>query len=176
MDRKLNKRIADYIGSFKKRIKEKVIQLKFEDTSKVQELMEFIFEFDRLVLSKEDVSKRKRVKNSIPSSNRCHAKRANGEQCTRKQKDGHIYCGTHIKGIPHGIMNATSSDGNQVINAEVVAEDINGIVYYLDKHGNIFSTEDVLKQKTNPKVVAHYEITPDKQYKIIPISETETTS
>jgi len=175
MDRKLNKRIADYIGSFKKRIKEKVIQLRFEDTSKVQELMEFIFEFDRLVLSKEDVSKRKRVKNSIPSSNRCHAKRANGEQCTRKQKDGHIYCGTHIKGIPHGIMNA-SSDGNQVINAEVVAEDINGIVYYLDKHGNIFSTEDVLKQKTNPKVVAHYEITSDKQYKIIPISEAESTS
>ena len=156
MDRKLNKRIAEYIGDFKKQIKEKTLQLRFTDTEKVQELMEFVFQYDRLVLSKEDVSKRKRVKNSIPCNNRCHAKRANGEQCTRKQKDGFSYCGTHIKGIPHGIVSTNAGDDSQYINAEVIAEEINGIVYYLDKHGNIFSTEDVLKQTPNPKVIAKY--------------------
>jgi hypothetical protein len=156
MDRKLNKRIAEYIGDFKKQIKEKTLNLRFTDTEKVQELMEFVFQYDRLVLSKEDVSKRKRVKNSIPCNNRCHAKRANGEQCTRKQKDGFTYCGTHIKGIPHGIVSTNTGDDSQYINAEVIAEEINGIVYYLDKHGNIFSTEDVLKQTPNPKVIAKY--------------------
>ena len=156
MDRKLNKRIADYVGNFKKQIKERTLQLRFTDTEKVQELMEFVFQYDRLVLSKEDVSKRKRVKNSIPCNNRCHAKRANGEQCTRKQKDGFAYCGTHIKGIPHGVVNATSGDGSQYINSEVVAEEINGIIYYLDKHNNVFSTEDVLKQTPDPKVIAKY--------------------
>ena len=44
MDRKLNKRIAEYIGDFKKQIKEKTLQLRFTDTEKVQELMEFVFQ------------------------------------------------------------------------------------------------------------------------------------
>ena len=70
MDRKLNRRIADYVGDFKKQIKEKALELRFTDTEKLQELMEFVFQYNRLVLSKEDVSKRKRVKNSIPSNNR----------------------------------------------------------------------------------------------------------
>lgn len=163
MDRKLNKRIAEYIGDFKKQIKEKVVQLRFDDVSKVQDLMSFIFEYDRLVLSKEDVSKRKRVKNSIPNNNRCQAKRASGEQCTRKQKDGFVYCGTHIKGIPHGIiLNENTENNTQYINTEVIAEEINGIIYYLDKHGNIFCTEDVLKQIPDPKVIAHYKKTGDQ--------------
>ena len=168
MDRKLNKRIAEYIGDFKKQIKEKVVQLRFDDVSKVQDLMSFIFEYDRLVLSKEDVSKRKRVKNSIPNNNRCQAKRASGEQCTRKQKDGFVYCGTHIKGVPHGVMNSSSEEEGQLINSEVTAEEINGIVYYLDKHGNIFSTEDVLKQKEDPTVIAHYKKV-NNEYIVYPI-------
>ena len=45
------------------------------------------------------------------------------------------------------------------MNTEVIAEEINGIVYYLDKIGNIFSTEDVLRHIPNPKVVAHYKLT-----------------
>ena len=176
MDRKLNRRIADYVGDFKKQIKEKALELRFTDTEKLQELMEFIFQYNRLVLSKEDVSKRKRVKNSIPSNNRCHAKRANGEQCTRKQKEGFVYCGTHIKGIPHGIITGNSSDGSQYINGEVIAEEINGIVYYLDKHNNVFSTEDVLKQTPNPKVIAKYKKDGDRYiiYSISPPSQPTT--
>lgn len=156
MDRKLNKRIADYVVEFKKTIKEKALQLNFTENNKIQELIEYIYNYDRLVLSKEDVSKRKRVKNTIPNTNRCHAKRANGEQCTRKQKEGHCFCGTHVKGTPHGIMNSDSEQEQTYVIGEVTAEDINGIVYYLDKHGNIFSTEDVLNGTPNPKVVGKY--------------------
>lgn len=156
MDRKLNKRIADYVVEFKKTIKEKALELNFSENGKIQELVEFIYNYDRLVLSKEDVSKRKRVKNTIPNTNRCHAKRANGEQCTRKQKEGHCFCGTHVKGTPHGIMNNETEQENMYVIGEVTAEDINGIVYYLDKHGHIFSTEDVLNGIPNPKVVGKY--------------------
>ena len=119
-------------------------------------IVEFIYNYDRLVLSKEDVSKRKRVKNTIPNTNRCHAKRANGEQCTRKQKEGYCFCGTHVKGTPHGIMNNETEQENTYVIGEVTAEDINGIVYYLDKYGHIFSTEDVLNGIPNPKVVGKY--------------------
>lgn len=157
MDRKLNKVIADYVGDFKKNIKEKSLELKFNESQKIQELVEYVFNFDRLVLSKEDVSKRKRVKNTIPNTNRCHAKRANCEQCTRKQKEGHTFCGTHVKGTPHGVINSNNPEHLETyVVGEVVAEDINGIVYYLDKTGNVFSTEDVLKGTPNPKVIAHY--------------------
>ena len=156
MDRKLNKRIADYVVEFKKTIKEKALELNFSENGKIHELVEFIYNYDRLVLSKEDVSKRKRVKNTIPNTNRCHAKRANGEQCTRKQKEGHCFCGTHVKGTPHGLMNNETEQENTYVIGEVTAEDINGIVYYLDKHGHIFSTEDVLNGIPNPKVVGKY--------------------
>lgn len=157
MDRKLNKLIADYVGEFKKDIKEKALGMQFND-EKIQELIEYVYNYDRLILSKEDVSKRKRVKNTIPNTNRCHAKRANCEQCTRKQKEGYTFCGTHVKGTPHGVINMNNNDESLTtyVIGEVVAEDINGIVYYLDKNGNIFSTEDVLKGTPNPKVVARY--------------------
>ena len=62
----------------------------------------FVFDYDQISLSKEDFTKRKRVKNVVPIQLRCCAKRANGEQCTRRKKDDNDFCGTHIKGIPYG--------------------------------------------------------------------------
>ena len=53
----------------------------------------------------QDFVKRKRVKNTIPTENRCSAKRACGQQCTRRKKGESCFCGTHIKGIPHGEIN-----------------------------------------------------------------------
>lgn len=156
MDRKLNKRIADYVGDFKKNIKQKALDLQFQETDKIEELVRYVFEVERLVFSKDDVSKRKRIKNAIPSLNRCHARRANGEQCTRKQKEGCSFCGTHVKGTPHGIITTSESDNGDVITGEVFAEEIGGIVYYLDKHNNVFSTEDILNDKQDPKVIAQY--------------------
>ena len=66
MDRKLNKRIADYVVEFKNDIKKRAIDLDFSDKTKIEQLVSYIFDYDRLVLSKEDVSKRKRIKNTIP--------------------------------------------------------------------------------------------------------------
>ena len=51
MDRKLNKRIADYVVEFKKTIKEKALELNFSENGKIQDLVEFIYNYDRLVLS-----------------------------------------------------------------------------------------------------------------------------
>lgn len=166
MDRKLNKRIADYVSDFKKAIKIKIIEQDYSETTKIQDLISFVYEYDRLVLSKEDVSKRKRIKNTIPVTNRCHAKRASGEQCTRKQKEGNCFCGTHVKGTPHGIINNIQCTEIELINTEVFATDIGGIVYYLDKNHNVFSTEDVLAEKTNPKIIAKYAIE-NESYRIL---------
>jgi len=153
MEKRLNKSVENYISAFKNNIRDKVIATDFQDKTKANELVEYIYEYERLVFEKEDFVKRKRVKNSIPSTNRCNARRANGEQCTRRRKDDCEFCGTHSKGVPHGFMeeeNATQSTQK----LEVVAEEIQGIVYYIDKFNNVYKTEDIISGKENPKIIA----------------------
>jgi hypothetical protein len=36
----------------------------------------------------------------------------------------------------------------------VFAEEIFGIVYYIDKQNNVYKTEDILEGKENPKIIA----------------------
>lgn len=152
MDKKLNKITETYLSNFKNHIKDLILREEIEQ-SKAAKLIESIYSYERLEFSKEDVSKRKRIKNAIPGLNRCCAKRANGEQCTRKQKEGHTFCGTHVKGTPHGVITTDDNIENQLIKGEVFAEEINGIVYYIDKHNNVYKTEDILNNKQNPEII-----------------------
>jgi hypothetical protein len=99
--------------------------------------------------------KRKRIRNSIPLQNRCAAKRANGEQCTRRCKDDGEFCGTHCKGTPHGLVERGGVDveSNVIQTVDVFAEDIMGIMYYIDKLNNVYKTEDILEGVQNPRIV-----------------------
>lgn len=156
MDKKINKNIETYVTDFKDGIRAKVLELEFENKDKANQLLEFVYEYDRLILSKDVFQKRKRIKNSIPTSNRCNAKRANGEQCTRRKKKECEFCGTHSKGTPHGLFEINEKENNICEKLEVFAEDIKGIVYYLDKYNNVYKTEDILQEKENPKIIAKY--------------------
>jgi len=153
MDKKLNKRIETYLRQFKNDIKDMILETKLEpEISK--SIIEKVFNYENLQLSEADVVKRKRIKNAIPGLNRCNAKRANGEQCTRKRKEGHTYCGTHVKGTPHGIVVSMLSGEEQILKGEVFAEDICGIVYYIDANKNVYKTEDILNGVKNPSIIA----------------------
>ena len=156
MEKKINRKIETYIAAFKNDVRKQLLDAGFENKDKLNELLEFVNEYDRLVMQKEDFIKRKRVKNAIPQLNRCNAKRANGEQCTRRRRDDCEFCGTHYKGTPHGMINANepAADDAARQNLEVVAEDIFGIVYYIDKYNNVYKTEDILKGIENPQVIA----------------------
>lgn len=160
MEKRVNTKIQQYIASFKDDIRNKVAELKFPHNETVNELLEHIYEYDRLVLEKDDFIKRKRIQNAIPSSNRCNAKRANGEQCTRRRRNDCEFCGTHFKGTPHGLICETTSqlgDERPTHKLEVIATEINGIVYYVDKFENVYKTEDVLQGVNNPTIVARCE-------------------
>jgi hypothetical protein len=154
MEKRLNKKIETYITSFKDSIRNKVNDLDFQEKNKVNEVLEFIYDYERLSLIKDDLVKRKRIKNSIPINNRCNAKRANGEQCTRRRKSKCEYCGTHVKGTPHGFFQTDENLDNSIQKLEVVAQDVCGIVYYIDKFNNVYKTEDILEGKQNPSVIA----------------------
>lgn len=152
MEKKLNSRSEVFLTAFKDNIRAKIIELKFEDKTKLNDLLEYVYEYERLIFSKDDLSKRRRVQNSIPTQNRCNAKRADNKQCTRKRKDGFEFCGTHSKGAPHGLADDVCGVCTKKI--DVVATDIMGIVYYIDKFNNVYKTEDILEGKTDPKIIA----------------------
>jgi hypothetical protein len=92
----------------------------------------------------------------VPIFDRCCAKRASNEQCTRRKKEGCEYCGTHLKGTPHGIVDAQNEQKNTTQKIEVYAQDIQGIVYYIDKNNNVYQAEDIISNKVNPKIIAKY--------------------
>ena len=161
MEKRINEQLKQYLSKFKDDIRDKVVEIGLGESSQVNELLEFVYEYNRLTFEKEDFMKRRRVKNSVPIENRCNAKRANGEQCTRKRKDDCEFCGTHYKGTPHGVTSTDdqvdSTSLNDAISLEVFAEEIGGIVYYIDKFKNVYKTDDVLQSKINPVVIAKWE-------------------
>ena len=95
MEKRVNNKIETYVVNFKQELANKIKCVNFDDQSLQSDLLEYIFDYERLCLTKEDFVKRKRIKNAIPTLNRCSAKRANGEQCTRRRKDNCNFCGTH---------------------------------------------------------------------------------
>lgn len=155
MEKRLNKKIETYVSSFKDNIRDKAKQLGLTENEQVNMLIQYIYDYERISLDKNDFAKRKRVKNIVPIFERCCAKRASDEQCTRRRKEGSEYCGTHLKGTPHGTYdNVNNQNNTQKI--EVWAEDIQGIVYYIDKFGNVYEPEDIISNKINPKIIAKY--------------------
>lgn len=156
MERRINKKIENYLSEFKENVRAKAVELGSKDLS-LHQLVQYIYDYDRLNLGKEDFMKRKRVKNVVHLADRCCAKRANGEQCTRRRKDDTTeFCGTHLKGTPHGVCDLEEEAKPQGQKIEVWAQDIQGIVYYIDKTSNVYQVEDIMQGKVNPKIIAKY--------------------
>lgn len=165
MEKRITSKVNEYFAKMKDDIKQYVVE-NVDLNDKQNDLLKFIYDYEKLSLNKDDFSKRKRVKNTVPMYERCCAKRANGEQCTRRRKDGEIFCGTHIKGTPHGIFNQEDSQEQAKQTVQIWVEDIKGIVYYIDENHNVYDTEDVAANKDNPRVIAKWEKNSEGVYSI----------
>jgi hypothetical protein len=158
MENRLNKKIELYLKTFKDDIKNKIEEEEINLSEKeLSDLLQFIYDYPGMILEANDFIKRKRVKNEVPLTNRCCALRANKEQCTRRRREGSDYCGTHIKGSPHGIMDVNKVKIEHEKKIEVWIEEIKGIHYYLDNNGNVYCPQDISKNSNKPKVIAKYE-------------------
>jgi hypothetical protein len=160
MEKRLNTKLDSYVNSFKQEIIEKIKEGMSED-----ELVAFVTEYQVISFNEKDFLKRKRSNNVVPICEKCIAKRMNGTQCTRRKQGGTDFCGTHSKGLPNGCMepNETKPDLKQV---EVFQHEINGIVYYIDNESRVYSVEDILSNKQNPKIIANYRVV-DGVYMIV---------
>jgi hypothetical protein len=118
-----------------------------------QQLIDKINEYKFPLIGYEDINRKKRMKNNIPICERCEAKRASGERCSRRKKGSSVYCGTHIKGTPHGKINDKQKSLKKV---EITNAEINGIIYFIDNDGNVYDHEDIQHNKTNPRVLTRY--------------------
>lgn len=162
MEKRVIQNVQQQISVFKKKLHEKIL-------SEDEDILDFINNFE-IELTKEHFMKRKRVKNVVPYHERCQAKRANGERCTRRKReeDGH-FCGTHLKNQPHGVISGDEPEDSvepTTKNIIVHTQDIKGIIYYIDDFENVYDPVDITNGIKNPKIVAKYKLKEDGTYSI----------
>lgn len=163
MDKRINRKVSQHILDFKKKLVENV-PTSISEKDKLT-FLNFIYNFPIITIDKTDLQKRKRVKNHVPLCDKCRALRANGEQCSRRKKNNDKFCGTHIKGIPHGeISNKPPEKTHKSVSVWI--QEIHGISYYIDSDNNVYNHNDIIHNKINPSIIAKYEIGHDKHYSI----------
>lgn len=172
---KLNTRVEGVLSEFKEQIIQK---LRDPGANSHSDIIQFIQKFQPPVIREDEIMKKKRVKNPIPFHDKCIAKRANGEQCSRRKKKGGDFCGTHSKACPHGTISVETMEEGEASGEqygvvkkqiEVWLEDINGIMYWINDSGTVYHPDDIRNNVENPRVIAHYEkneINGEEIYKI----------
>ena len=95
MEKRITSKTRIYVQNFKEQLKNKIVADGKMDNEYMNELVQYIYDYPQLVFLPQDFQKRKRVKNIVPSFERCCALRANGEQCTRRKKN-HLNFAEHM--------------------------------------------------------------------------------
>lgn len=171
---KIEKQQVTFKDEIKKWLNTNNASIVGKDNEKIDsEFLKFIFDYSNTSINEDDFKKRKRIKNVVPQFELCTAKRANGQQCTRRKKtDGDTkeqsndFCGTHIKGTPHGVISMDFNIPKPNTKIEVWVKDIKGINYYIDEQNNVYNPEDILSNKLNPQVIAKWQKNEKNEYSI----------
>ena len=181
MENQINKKLEQFQLKFKEDIKDWITTRHIsminaaDATDYTSDFLKFIYDCNSMKLIGDDLKKRKRIKNIVPQNDLCIAKRANGEQCTRRRKteeekegDEPIqFCGTHIKGTPHGVNSIDiTSLTKPTMKIELWVKDIKGINYYIDDNHNVYNPEDILANKPNPSIIAKWTKNENNVYSI----------
>lgn len=170
MERRITNKVETHQVKFKETIRDWLknndCQILQNGNDMTSDFLKFVFDQDAILFTREDFQKRKRVKNVVSHFERCSAKRANGEQCTRRKRDDSCFCGTHAKGTPHGVSENGESEESNIKKIEVWVEEIKGINYYIDSDNNVYRAEDIVENKTSPAVIAKWKVDDNGKYYI----------
>lgn len=169
MEKRLTNKIEQHQLLFKNSIKEWIQSNNCEIYNSnhdniTSKFLQYIYDYTNIQITKEDFQKRKRCKNVISIYERCTAKRANNEQCSRRKMEGEQFCGTHIKGTPNGIIDHNDDNENKskTYTIETKLINSNGIYYHIDSNNNVYHTDDVISNKKNPRRIAKWETEKDE--------------
>jgi hypothetical protein len=163
MERRINSLIADYIKKMKSDTMKYAQQLNITGNNGVQDVLQFVSDYERLELKEEHFAKRQRIKHVVAPEKRCNGRRGEGTQCTRRKQDGKEYCGTHMKtsalcelSNDDASASTSSMETSLTKTLEVWSEEIKGIMYYVDVRGTIYDAEDIVCNKPSPRVLGTY--------------------
>lgn len=159
MEKRVNNKSKEWMDTFKEKLRELILAGRTDGSiksEKAADILQYVYAYPALKFSKEDISRRQRVKNIVPYHDRCHARRADHGQCTRRKKAAGKFCGTHAKGTPHGIIEDLNQE-NGLQKIDIWAQDIEGIISHMDKAGNIYDPQDIFQNVKNPRIIARYE-------------------
>tara|TARA_B110001450_G_C17650326_1_gene493005 strand:+ start:1221 stop:1742 length:522 start_codon:yes stop_codon:yes gene_type:complete len=159
---KINTSQSNFKNLIKKWLDEKDGKLVINDKDKTNDFLEYLFNLNINTLEPSDFEKRKRIKNHVPQFDQCNAKKANNTRCSRRKQHNSDFCGTHIKGTPHGIIENDNTICKKKI--EVWVQDIKGINSYIDSNNNVYKPEDIISNKENPDIIAKWEINENGDY------------
>lgn len=166
MERRICTRVDMHQTQFKRDIHSYLQEKESMNSNDLSEFMKYVYDYDNLTFEKDDFSKRKRIKSIVPQYDRCTACIANSEQCTRRKKNGdHNFCGTHIKGTPHGFIEVGLIHP-LITKIEVWVQDIKGIQYYIDNNNNVYLPQDILSNMKSPRVIGTWTLTENGEYSI----------
>lgn len=170
MEKSLIKKVetnqVEFKNSIKKWLETQNATIKSTEKDITSEFLKFVFDYTGVAFVKEDFQKRKRVKNLVPHYDRCFAKRANGEQCTRRKLITDTLCGTHTKGTPHGVIDIGTECPMPIKKTEVWVQEIKGINYYIDDSNNVYKPEDIISNKENASIIAKWTLSENGVYNI----------
>jgi len=166
MERRICNRVDMHQTKFKHDIQTYLQDNNCMKPNELSEFMTFVYDYDKLRFAKDDFSKRKRIKSVVPQYDRCTACIANHEQCTRRKKnEEHTFCGTHIKGTPHGVVDI-GLIRNPVKKIEVWVQEIKGIHYYIDDNNNVYLPQDIISNTKSPRVIGTWTLLESGEYSI----------
>jgi hypothetical protein len=142
----MEKRIITKVNTGVSSLKSKLLE-KLKSNESRESIISALETHPTDMLSKSDFTKRKRVKTIIPIKDRCIAKSAKHQQCTRRRKPDQMCCGTHCNNAPHGFVTVDVVNPTHI---EVRQQDIRGIIYYIDDAFHVYKVEDIMANVTNP--------------------------
>ena len=156
----INYENTKFFRDFKDDLYKKAETLGIQNNKETTELLQYMYDYPCIEFSLDDFTKSHRSKNHILNENRCCANKSNNLQCTRKRKtDKTMFCGTHIKGTPHGVVSHEHITEADLIPSTVrplQRLEINGIMCNVDNCGHVYVHEDVVRNVKKPRIFSKY--------------------
>jgi hypothetical protein len=95
--------ISEHLETECKKIIKKICHIKHLDENQILEvILPDKLYFNELANNLVSKKKKKTNRRILPKNERCLGRKNDLTQCTRKRKDGHEFCGSHIKNLPNG--------------------------------------------------------------------------
>jgi hypothetical protein len=153
MEKRINDKITDSNKIFKQNITKWFTEHGHRVTANsdgrdaTSDFLKYIYDAEHVAITSDDFQKKTRIRSDVPDTIRCCAKRANGEQCSRRKKDDSDMCGTHSKG-------SHKQQLTKKIKLSII--EYKGIHYHIDNQFNVYSPEDVLNAVDQPRIIAKW--------------------